>query len=61
VLEGPEAKSEFYQSNDILIFGKMSLVEAEMADVSDIAKEILTSRGIQREYIKANDEEQEED
>ena len=49
MLEGPEAKAEFYQSNDLLIFGKMSLVEAEMADVSDIAKEILTSRGIQRE------------
>ena len=48
-LEVPEAKAEFYQSNDVLIFGKMSMVEAEMADVSEIAKEIMTSRGNQRE------------
>ena len=53
----PEAKAEFYQSNDVLIFGKMSMVEAEMADVSEIAKEIMTSRGNQREQNKGEEEE----
>ena len=32
-----------------------------MADVSEIAKEIMTSRGNQREQNKGEDEEEEED
>ena len=49
-MEEPEDKAEFYQSNDVLIFGgKMSMVEGEqLADVSEIAKEIVTSRGNKR-------------
>jgi hypothetical protein len=35
----------------------MSMVEAEMADVSEIAKEIMTSRGNQREQNRGDDEE----
>ncbi len=59
-MEEPEEKAEFYQSNDVLIFGKMSMIEGEKADVSDIAREIMTSRGNQRDLKKENEDEEED-